>query len=482
MARTQQIKEDKCTIYHTEVLFPFCTKRDLFSVLVKVRTWNWQWYSSLPNKGENVPLYISHVWSLPLEILVNQRIKETVNNGHVPIFEKMHEHSWDVERNPTLDQPWNTGEPLQIAERQFFQSPGTQRVRKCIFWGHAKCALIWASTSGLEMMSWNKRSLRRTSNRVGEREKGRAKTWLNVTKFSHPQTRTLNIDSFVGLSPCALSLKHIFFPQRVRHQTIGAFDCLTDYIFTLYFLRSAWFVKWHQNQAKAEQIRTVFFCCSFFRLEDKQLFSIEEIRDGTHKVAFKANNGRYVTARPNGSLYATVDPTAFGPSEAFIVTIVNRPLLVLRCDFGFVGFKTAANPRIECNKSTCTDMTYVEHSDDNASYYLKGKIKDSFILNFDRFLSILLFNVGMKIKNQTTQWKTENSCCESVHEKTNSYPCVSWPKRWADFLEWRMKISLNILWNKTFGSDSSHAIHDTSRLDQRQWSADKLYFCVFDAP
>ena len=114
---------------------------------------------------------------------------------------------------------------------------------------------------------------------------------------------------------------------------------------------------------------SLFVC----RLEDKQLFSIEEIRDGTHKVAFKANNGRYVTARPNGSLYATVDPTAFGPSEAFTLTIVNRPILVLRCDFGFVGFKTPTNPRLECNKSTVTDITYVEHSDDKASYYLKGK-------------------------------------------------------------------------------------------------------------
>ena len=92
-------------------------------------------------------------------------------------------------------------------------------------------------------------------------------------------------------------------------------------------------------------------------------------------MAFKANNGRYVTARPNGSLYATVDPTAFGPSEAFTLTIVNRPILVLRCDFGFVGFKTPTNPRLECNKSTVTDITYVEHSDDKASYYLKGKRK-----------------------------------------------------------------------------------------------------------
>ena len=97
-------------------------------------------------------------------------------------------------------------------------------------------------------------------------------------------------------------------------------------------------------------------------------------------MALKASNGRYVTARPNGSLYATVDPTAFGPSEAFILTIVNRPLLVLRCDFGFVGFKTPGNPRLECNKSTVTEMTFVEHSDDNASYFLKGTGNEIFFL------------------------------------------------------------------------------------------------------
>ncbi len=51
---------------------------------------------------------------------------------------------------------------------------------------------------------------------------------------------------------------------------------------------------------------------------------------------------------------------------------INLGLCLCRCDFGFVGFKTSGNPRLECNKSTCTEFTFVEHSDDNASYFLKG--------------------------------------------------------------------------------------------------------------
>ena len=70
----------------------------------------------------------------------------------------------------------------------------------------------------------------------------------------------------------------------------------------------------------------------------------------------------------NGSLYAVSD--SLGDRERFIMTIVNRPLLVLRCDYGFVGFRTPNNSRYECNKAYY-DVIYVEQSNSPA-YYLKG--------------------------------------------------------------------------------------------------------------
>lgn len=80
----------------------------------------------------------------------------------------------------------------------------------------------------------------------------------------------------------------------------------------------------------------------------KGLFGIEWLSDG--RVAIKAAaNGRYLTARMNGSLYAVSEEVS--DKEKFSITLVNRPRLILKCDHGFVGFKTPTNPRYECNKA-----------------------------------------------------------------------------------------------------------------------------------
>lgn len=101
------------------------------------------------------------------------------------------------------------------------------------------------------------------------------------------------------------------------------------------------------------------------------LFNFEWLDGGA--IAIKASNGRYITARMNGSLYAVSD--AVSDKERFYFTIINRPLLVLRCEFGFVGQKTASNTRLECNKAT-HDIMYLEHSDgEPGSYFLKGRLQ-----------------------------------------------------------------------------------------------------------
>lgn len=97
-------------------------------------------------------------------------------------------------------------------------------------------------------------------------------------------------------------------------------------------------------------------------------FIVDWQDDGS--VAIKASNGRYLTAKMNGSLQATSD--SLTDKEKFFVTIINRPILVLKCEFGFVGWRTSTNPRYECNKTTYS-VILVEHAKGkSAAYYFKG--------------------------------------------------------------------------------------------------------------
>jgi len=115
------------------------------------------------------------------------------------------------------------------------------------------------------------------------------------------------------------------------------------------------------------------------------LFSFEWLEDG--QAAIKADNGRYLNAKLNGSLQATSDTV--DDKSRFTITVINRPILVLRCDYGFMGAKTAGSNRIECNKSSY-DVFSVEHCEDGSPhYYIKGvnglywSVKEEGLLNAD---------------------------------------------------------------------------------------------------
>ena len=84
----------------------------------------------------------------------------------------------------------------------------------------------------------------------------------------------------------------------------------------------------------------------------------------------RASNDKYVSAAFNGSLKATSDSLDQDKGR-FYVTLVNRPVLVLMCDYGFVGAKTAGSARLECNKANY-DYIYVEGGQEGV-YYLKGE-------------------------------------------------------------------------------------------------------------
>jgi len=111
----------------------------------------------------------------------------------------------------------------------------------------------------------------------------------------------------------------------------------------------------------------------------KGLFAIEWQPDGLASLQ-SVSNGRYVTARLNGSLHATAETVT--DRERFTLILSNRPRLLMKCDHGFVGVKTTTSPaRVECNKAFREPVTLlpVRHqlkdgntAEQGAVYYLQG--------------------------------------------------------------------------------------------------------------
>ena len=86
-------------------------------------------------------------------------------------------------------------------------------------------------------------------------------------------------------------------------------------------------------------------------------------------ISLKANNGKFVTMKGNGTLVANSESDD-GTNTLFTFTLINRPILVLRGEYGFVSPKTAeATGRLECNRSNYM-VFQVEAK--NGVYNLKG--------------------------------------------------------------------------------------------------------------
>lgn len=78
------------------------------------------------------------------------------------------------------------------------------------------------------------------------------------------------------------------------------------------------------------------------------LFDLMWLEDGS--VCLKANNGKYVATKKSGHLFANCD--AVEEKSKYHFYLINRPILVLKCDQGFVGYKAAGSTKLECNKAT----------------------------------------------------------------------------------------------------------------------------------
>ena len=100
-----------------------------------------------------------------------------------------------------------------------------------------------------------------------------------------------------------------------------------------------------------------------------------------NKIALKAKNGKYLSPKMSGALVASAD--AVGEKEKFFLGIVNRPLLVLRGEFGYIGMRGGVN-KIECNRGNYDVLSLIFEDD-----YYKIKAKNGKFFKLDEDNSVV---------------------------------------------------------------------------------------------
>ncbi|KAB1253880.1 Fascin [Camelus dromedarius] len=76
------------------------------------------------------------------------------------------------------------------------------------------------------------------------------------------------------------------------------------------------------------------------------------------RIILRASNGKFVTAKKNGQLAASVETA--GDSELFLMKLINRPIIVFRWEHGFIG----------CRKLEFRDGAYIK--DFMGKYWMVG--------------------------------------------------------------------------------------------------------------
>ncbi|XP_068607319.1 fascin-like [Brachionichthys hirsutus] len=98
----------------------------------------------------------------------------------------------------------------------------------------------------------------------------------------------------------------------------------------------------------------------------KSAHTLFELEWSGGRVRARASNGKYVVAKKNGQLAATVDNA--GEAEHFLMKLINRPIIVFRGEHGFIGARKAGAATLDSNRASY-DVFQLEFRD--GAYSLK---------------------------------------------------------------------------------------------------------------